>query len=325
MIRPRSKDRNLPPCLYLKSGRYWFVKRNKWHDFGTDLHGALKRYAEAHKPRSAHGMTKLLDEWMDEAGDRVKAATMAHYRSAVESKIKPAFVEFAPSEVESPDVAAFLYHHRAHPNMANRMRTILKMAFDLAIRQGLVRTNPVIATQRNKESKRTRYLTDAEWSGIRDAADDALKTIMDISFLTAQRIGDVLKIRLADIRPTGHLYVKQQKTGKELLIEISDELRAALDSARAKGSVRSLHLFSQRNGKPWTYWAIRDKWKAAATAAGVEDTRLHDNRAKSITEANRQGLDAQLLAGHSSQKQTDSYIRDREIIVAKPTSFRKKA
>jgi integrase len=325
MIRPRSTNNPLPSCLYLKSGRYWFVKRNKWHDFGTDHYEALKRYAEAHRPKSSNGMGKLLDDWLEAAADAVKASTLTHYRSAVESKIKPAFIEFAPAEVESPDVAAFLYHHRAHPNMANRMRTILKMAFDLAIRQGIAKTNPVIATQRNKEKKRARYLTDAEWTAIHTEAGDALKTIMDVSFFTAQRIGDVLKIRLADIRPDGHLYVKQQKTGKELLIEITPELRAALDNARAKGSVRSIYLFSQANGKPWTYWAIRDKWKAAATAAGVEDTRLHDNRAKGITEANRQGLNAQLLAGHSTQKQTDSYIRDREIDIAKPPSFRKKA
>lgn len=325
MIRPRSKDRNLPPCLYLKSGRYWFVKRNKWHDFGTDLHGALVRYAEAHKPKSEHGMARLLDDWLDEAQDNVKAATMAHYRSAVESKIKPAFLEFEPAQVETPDVAAFLYHHRKTPNMANRMRTILKLAFDLAIRQGIARTNPVLATQRNKEAKRTRYLTDAEWSAIRDAADETLKTIMDISFLTAQRIGDVLKIRMADVRPSGHLYVKQEKTGKELLIEISAELRECIDSARAKGSVRSLYLFSQANGKPWTYWAIRDKWKAATAVSGVADARLHDNRAKSITEANRQGLDAKTLAGHTTQAMTDRYIRDRELDVAKPPSFRKKA
>lgn len=325
MIRPRSTNRTLPPCLYLKSGRYWYVKRNKWHDFGTDLYEALKRYAEAHRPKDSRGMEKLLDDWLEAAGDTVKASTLAHYRSAVDSKIKPAFIEFAPHEVESPDVAAFLYHHRAHPNMANRMRTILKMTFDLAIRQGIAKTNPVLATQRNKEKKRTRYLTDAEWTAIHAEADEALKTIMTVAFFTTQRIGDVLKIRLADIRPSGHLYVKQQKTGKELLIEITPELRAALDNAKAKGSVRSLYLFSQPTGKAWSYWAIRDKWKAAAEAAGIEDTRLHDNRSKGITEANRQGLNAQLLAGHSTQKQTDSYIRDREIDIAKPPSFRKKA
>jgi len=116
MIRPRRTNRTLPPCLYLKSGRYWFVKRNKWHDFGTDHYEALKLYAEAHRPKSEHGMAKLLDEWLEEAGDTIKASTLAHYRSAVESKIKPAFLEFSPGEVESPDVAAFLYHHRKHPN-----------------------------------------------------------------------------------------------------------------------------------------------------------------------------------------------------------------
>lgn len=55
--------------------------------------------------------------------------------------------------------------------------------------------------------------------------------------------------------------------------------------------------------------------------AGVLDTRLHDMRAKSITEANRQGLDAKGLAGHSSQSMTDRYIRDRDLEPIKPPSF----
>lgn len=318
------KPQKLPPCLYLKSGTYWYVKRNKWHNFGTDHYEALKRYAEAHRPKSSHGMAKLLDEWLEQASDTVKASTLTHYRSAVESKIKPAFIEFAPHEVEAPDVAAFLYHHRSTPNMANRMRTILKQAFDLAVRQGIARSNPVLSTQRNKEAKRTRHLSDSEWQAIRDHASPVLQTIMDVSFLTAQRIGDVLKIRHADIRD-GHLYVKQEKTGKEMLIEITGELREAIDNAKSKGNVRSLYLFSQRTGKPWTYWAIRDQWKRATEAAGVEDARLHDNRAKSITEANRQGLDAKMLAGHSAQSMTDRYIRDRDLQVATPPSLRKKA
>lgn len=318
------KPQKLPPCLYLRSGTYWFVKRNRWHNFGQDYYEALKQYAAAHRPKAQAGMAKLLDDWLEQAADTVKASTLTHYRSAVESKIKPAFIEFEPHQVESPDVAAFLYHHRAHPNMANRMRTILKMAFDLAIRQGIARHNPVLATVRNKEKKRTRHLSDQEWQAIRDNADSALQSIMDVAFLTAQRIGDVLKIRLSDIRPGG-LYVKQDKTGKELMIEMTQELREAIETAKAKGCVRSMYLFSQRTGKRWSYFAIRDKWQKAAQAAGVEDARLHDNRAKSITEATRQGLDAKTLAGHASQAMTDRYIRDREIEVVKPPSLRKKA
>ena len=29
-MRPRKKDRHLPSCVFLKSGSYYYVKRNKW-------------------------------------------------------------------------------------------------------------------------------------------------------------------------------------------------------------------------------------------------------------------------------------------------------
>ncbi|MCC7310800.1 MAG: tyrosine-type recombinase/integrase [Sulfuritalea sp.] len=308
------------------------IQRNQQH---------LMQKAEIAERRNLSNLNTMANRlnWYVENGRDVPAAEFSAFKKAskgtplagfaqqitAEQKAVAEFSRMSPVQMQSK-VKELAASYGATPTkeQITHLAKVDKFVQN-SIQQGIARTNPVLATQRNKEAKRTRHLTDAEWTAIRDAADEALKTIMDVSFLTAQRIGDVLKIRLADIRASGHLYVKQEKTGKELLIEITPELRAALDNAKAKGGVRSLYLFSQANGKPWTYWAVRDKWRAAATAAGIEDTRLHDNRSKGITEANRQGLDAQLLAGHSSQKQTDSYIRDREISVAKPPSFRKKA
>lgn len=248
----------------------------------------------------------------------IAPSTKAHYTSAIESKIKPAFIEYHPSQVTPGVVFQFMEHHRAHPNMANRMRTILKMAFDRAVLMGLAPINPVISVPRYREAKRDRYLTDTEFWAIRDKARAKLQIIMDVAYYTSQRIGDVLKIHMSDLHEDGILVV-QQKTGKAVKVEWSPELRRAVELAKKDGGpVRGLYLFGAR----LSYYTVRDWWREAATKAGVADTRLHDLRAKGLTEADKQGLDAQTLAGHTDRRMTERYLRDRHVPTATPPTLR---
>lgn len=323
MIRPRKKDRHLPPCMYQKHGSYWLVKKNRWINLGSNLPDAMQAYADTYKSPVGGGLDELLDKWL--AQTNVKASTLLHYKNAVNSKIKPAFAEFAPHEVKPGHVAEFLQHHSKHPNMANRMRSILKMAFDKAVLWGMAETNPVASMPKFAEKKRTRFLSYGEYQAIYNQADDSLKSIMELCYYTGQRIGDVLSIKVADVSDDG-IFIIQQKTGKRLIVAMTPELKRATESAkRSGGNVRGLYLLGQRNGKPWSYYAVRDKFREAAERAGIKDAKLHDLRAMSITEAKRQGLDAQMLAGHTSPSMTERYIRDREIDVAIPPSFRQKA
>lgn len=46
-LPPQSRKRDgLPRCLYLKRGRYWLVKKSKWHDRGTEREAAQLAYHE---------------------------------------------------------------------------------------------------------------------------------------------------------------------------------------------------------------------------------------------------------------------------------------
>ncbi len=303
--------------MYLKSGRYYYVHQNKWKSLSKDYREALIEYAALMADPLSGGMTELLDNWL--ADCQVKASTRITYQSAIQSKIKPAFVEFHPSQVTAPVIAQFLDHHKAHPNMANIMRTILKMVFDRAVLFGLAQANPVTSVPKFKERKRTRYMTDAEFHAIRDQAEPILQSIMDICYYTGQRISDVLKIQMADI--TGDtLYIKQEKTGKELNITITPELRSAIEAVKP-GNIRGqFPLFGRRV----RYARARAWFVKAAQEAGIADVRLHDLRSKSITEAEKQGIDGQTLAGHTDRKMTERYIRDRELPVATPPKMAKK-
>jgi len=92
--------------------------------------------------------------------------------------------------------------------------------FSMAIRWGIVERNPCKEVKRLTEKKRERYITDNELQRIRVLASDKLRCMIDIAYLTALRIGDVLKIRLSDITDEG-IVVKQGKTGKKQIFELT--------------------------------------------------------------------------------------------------------
>ena len=59
-MRPRKTDRHLPPCVYLRHGAYYLVRRGKWTRLAADLPEALKEYARLHAQPSG-GMAALIE------------------------------------------------------------------------------------------------------------------------------------------------------------------------------------------------------------------------------------------------------------------------
>src|SRR5688500_8824233 len=87
------------------------------------------------------GCDALLDRTLDRCKETVKPNTYIQYTLA-SKKLKPILAEFSPELVESHHIAAILDHHRATPNMANRMLTFLRLAFTNGLTWGMCKTNP---------------------------------------------------------------------------------------------------------------------------------------------------------------------------------------
>jgi integrase len=151
-----------------------------------------------------------------------------------------------------------------------------------------------------------------------------LQVVMELQYLTGQRISDVLRIRRSQIGDAG-IEFEQQKTGKRLLVRWTPELRATVAKANALSKVLAVTLLRGKYGKAPDYRATVDQWHAACTAAGVEDARLNDGRAMSATATKRQGKSARSLLGHTSEAMTERYLRDRETPEVDGPSFPKKA
>jgi integrase len=305
--------------VYLRHGAYWYVKGGKWKRLAADLPTALERYARiVCEPKG--GMTDLINTVLEHIRPRLAPNTVKNYEVAGR-QLKDVFAEFAPGEVRPRHVGALKVSMAAKPNMGNRLLSLLRVVFQYAVEWQLVDSNPCIGILRLAEKKRTRYITDDEYQAIYAKAGARLQIIMDLLYLTGQRVSDVLAIRRADLTDQG-IRFKQGKTGAQLSVRWTPALTTVVDRAKAMhGKIERLTLLFNRRRKAPDYSTVRDQWQEACEAAGVKDAHIHDLRAKSLTDAKMQGKDPQALAGHTNPAMTARYIKLRETPLVEGPTF----
>ncbi len=319
MGRPRKNDTHLPPCVYQRHGAYWHVRSGRWTRLGATLEDALIEYARMHEAARG-GMPNLIDTVLEQIRPNLAKATIEQYDTAAR-KLKKMLQQFAPDQVKPKHIAAIKVALAKTPNMANRCLSLLLQVFAWALEQRLVELNPAVGIKRHLEGKRGRLISMDEYGTIYAKAGPRLQVIMDLLIRTGQRVGDVLRIRRADLTEEGIRFV-QQKTGAKLVVPWTPELRTVVERAKAlHKNLAALTLLHNRKGKTPDYRTVKLQWDKTCAAAGVPDAHLHDLRAVALTHARRQGLNATRLAGHSSPAQTERYLRDREEPLANGPSF----
>jgi integrase len=310
--------------MYHKHGAYWHVKSGKWTRLGPDYAEALLEYARIRSAPAAGGMAKLIDKALAHHGKKVKKNTLDQYTIAAD-RLKVIFAEFELRQVQQKHVAAVKMSLSDTPNMANRILSFLRIVFSYAVEWQLVDSNPCIGIRRHEERKRDRYITDREFEALMANCSDSMRVIFEMCYLTGQRIGDVLKIRLADISDAG-IEFRQEKTGAKLIVSMTPDIAEVVARAKAlPRKVRGMTLFCGRGGKPVLYEVAKQAFAAAREAAGVADVTIHDLRAKSLTDADGEGKDAQKLGGHTDARMTARYLRGKKPTIATAPTMPKKS
>ena len=196
---------------------------------------------------------------------------------------------------------------------ANRELALLQAGFKKAVRWGDVSVSPVVKIERFKEYPRKRYVQDWELEAFKEHAGHLIAAYIDFQYLTALRQGDILRIRLSEIKDDG-IYVRISKTGQERIITWTTALKEAVRNARSLARpVRGMYLFCTRTGSPYTSNGFQSNWKRSmrsALKAGVLRERFTtiDIRAKSASDANDLAR-AQDLLGHANSKVTKVHYR----------------
>lgn len=319
MGRRRGHNKHLPQRVYRKHGGYYFVTlENKWIRLGSDYGEAMRAWAElAAPPKSASTMNDLFDRYMLEVAPTKAPVTYKGNQREMQP-LRIFFGRMRPADVEPIHVYQYLDERGKVARVrANREKALLSHVFSMAIRWGLLRDNACKHVKRLSEKPRDRYIDDWELQAFVNTVPDLIREYVAFKYLTGLRQGDILKLRLDALRSDG-IHVPPGKTGRRLIIEWTGDLRYVLDHVRAlRTKIKSLYLFSTRQGQPYTSDGFRSIWQRAmkkAMETGVIKERFteHDIRAKSGTDADASGLDAQALLGHEDAGTTRRYIRHKQ-------------
>ncbi|HBP27891.1 MAG TPA: integrase [Advenella kashmirensis] len=311
-MRKRTKDRHLPKCVYNKNGAFYYVKNNKWKRIGSTLAEALREYAALVEP-DANSFPALVDTALPYILKGRADSTKKQYTRCAD-RAKEVFSEFRPDQITHGHIVRLMDAHSAA--VSNRLLTVLKLIFQYAMDRELVLSNPALSVQRKETTSRDRLIADWEYDAVYNACPPWLQIIMDLCYLTGQRIGDILKIERKDLLDDG-IFFEQEKTGKRLIVGWTPELRAVVERAKAEhGKVAAFNLLlPARGGAKRQYTTVWQQFSNAAARANVPDFRIHDLRAMSGTDAEIQGMDPTKLLGHTDRRTTQIYLRDKTVKV----------
>lgn len=286
------------------------MKGGQWRRLGADLQGALYEYARI-VSIPTEGMPALIDKALPHILAGRAPATDVQYRYSARL-LAEVFAEYRPEQVRHGDIVQMMDAYSHKVGTANRMLTVLKLVFQWAMDRELVQQNPCLSVKRLKQTPRERLIKGKEYQAIYANAAPWLQIVMDLCYLTGQRIGDVLKIERQHLLEEG-IFIQQQKTGKRLVVGWTPDLRAVIERAKAlPGAVAAMrYVIAGRAGRMRLHSNVWRAFKTAAEKAGVVDVTLHDLRAMAGTETDRQGNDPSALLGHTDRRTTQIYLRDK--------------
>ncbi|MFW8573292.1 tyrosine-type recombinase/integrase [Corynebacterium pseudodiphtheriticum] len=148
-------------------------------------------------------ITELAEYWFTQkATTEIRPQTLDRYRNAINNHITPHLGQIRLNEIK----ASYINHwiHSLTPGVVGNVRSVLKPAFTMALRDGLITTNPMDSLERlqgNKKEVRTLSTTDiTEFrAAIAKSNSPTLIGVVDLCLATGLRVGEVLALNWQDL------------------------------------------------------------------------------------------------------------------------------
>ncbi len=195
------------------------------------------------------------------------------------------------------------------PATLNRELTVLRRAFNLAEREGLVKSMPHIPRFK-EDNVRTGFLEHEQFLAMRELLPPYLRDLFTMAYETGMRRGELLSLTwsMVDLKEGCiRLEAAHTKTSEPRLIFLTQEGLTALKSAWLN-RVPGCELVFHRKGKKIV--DFRKSWDKARQAAGVPDLLFHDLRRSALRRMVRAGIPervAMSISGHKTREVFDRY------------------
>jgi integrase len=314
MTRPRSRNAALAPYpgLVARHGvrgtRYYADLAGKRIPLGTDLARAIAAWERLTSGSAGPAtFSRVAAAYRAEALPSKARATQEAYGHHL-ARLKEAFGDALLTDIEPQHLAQY-FRLRSHKPAALLELAVFSAVWAWAAGEGYTSGPcPRALLRLEHPAPRSRYISDAEFAAIREAAPQWVADAMDLALLTGQRPGDILGWRLSDAQE-GHLQVRQGKTGTRLRIALTGELAALLEAIRARPRrISGGWIVQDAAGQRVPVKRLGSAFQAAAAKAGVADVQFRDLRAKSASDSETLAA-AQDRLGHQSAAVTARVYR----------------
>lgn len=285
----------------------------------------------------AQTVEAFLRSWLDHtAKPRVKASTLASYRSKVETLIIPAIGKLKLSALRPLDVRRMMSgvvggewearKDKRSPRTANYARIVLRKALDDALRDGVVvgMNAAAMADALPHQKPDLPVLSAAELSTLHTSlVDDPLRALLMFAASIGVRQGEALGLRWCDLslsgEPTAAIrrqlqnvdgvrqLVDLKTTKSKRTLPLAPNLVALLKAHKAAQARQQLEagdawanalglVFTDELGLPLADHRVRRGFQRALTKANLPRVRFHDLRHGALTLMLERGADLKAVS-----------------------------
>jgi len=271
------------------------------------------------KAKADKTLAAVLDQFMTEhVKSKRKASTAREYQRIAKLYIVPRLGRRPISDIKRQDIAKLHHELASKPYQANRTLALLSKFFNWAEKHGLRPdgSNPCRHIEKYRESRRERFLSEAELARLGDALREAQTdnsatpwaiAAIRLLIFTGARLGEILTLEWEHIHAEhGLLMLADSKTGKKA-IRLNAPARQVLESVpRLEGN--PFVICGERPGQHLVN--LQKPWRRIRKAAGLHDVRIHDLRHSFASVAASGGQSLLVIGkmlGHSQPATTARY------------------
>jgi integrase len=341
----KPENRGLPTRWCIRHGAYYYQVPPGMEDHwdGKKLFRLGKTLAQAHIAYAGRIQTQsgtlrtigqLLDRYVAEVVPTKAAKTQIDNQAAIR-RLRSVFGHMPVGEFEP--VHAYGYRDRRGkqaPTACNRELEVLSHAFTKAVEWGIRKDHPMIEGKfrKLKTTPRSRYIEDWEVAEIlrmqprrHRGSVRMIQAYLRVKLLTGRRKKELLTLRMNDVQADGlHFRLAKDKVNRNVVIEWSEELKAAVDDAVLARPILSPYLFCTRDGECYYHDngktpAWNSMWQRFMDRV-LKETKIaerfteHDLRAKAGSDAESLERARQLLAHTTAGTTQRVYRRKPETI-----------
>lgn len=169
--------------------------------------------------------------------------------------LKATFSTLDASAIEPRHIAGFRDELGDTPAKANAYVRAIAALYVWGRERGFASSNPADGIKKLKVGEYDPWPQWA-WDIAQKHFRAELRIACSLALYTGQRLGDVLNMKLGDIRENV-VTVRQAKTGKTLQIPLHSELRPLVAECRERGAI---YLVSRAKGEPFTVDQFHAAW-----------------------------------------------------------------